>query len=201
MKILAISCSPNKNGSTVTLLNRSLEGAKADGAEVELFSVAGKDIKPCNACHGCVKTGVCTIKDDMVPLYDKMLAADGIIYGTPVYFNGMAAQAKIIIDRTHAFTQQGKTLANKVGGVVAVAGSFGADAAVKEFCFYFLASRMPIANFLAAYALGPHDLKKMEKCMQAAYNLGRVMVAVAKSSFKYPLDLMGRPIAYGTHTK
>lgn len=201
MKILAISCSPNKNGSTVTLLNKTLEGAKADGAEVELFSVAEKDIKPCDSCRACGTMGICIIKDGLEPIYDKMLAADGIIFGTPVYYYGMAAQAKIVMDWTHSLNQPGRSLANKVGGVVAVAGSLGVEDAVKDFCFYFLARRMIIANYLVAYSLGPGELQKMEKCMQAAYDLGKVMVTVAKSGFKYPLDLMGRAIAYGTHTK
>jgi multimeric flavodoxin WrbA len=102
MKILAISCSPNLNGSTVTLLNKALEGAKKEGAEVELWSASGKDIRPCDACRACGKTGKCVVKDDVTPLQEKMLAAEGIIFGMPVYFYGMAAQAKCIIDRSTA---------------------------------------------------------------------------------------------------
>ncbi len=201
MKILAISCSPNKNGNNVTLLNRALEGARQDGAEVELYSVAGKDIRPCDGCHSCNKTGRCHIKDDIQELYDKMVAADGIIYGVPIYYYGMASQAKIIIDRSIALHQPDRTLANKVGGVVATAGSFGLVDAVKDFCFYFFARRMLMANYVAAYGLGTEELKKMEKCMQAAHDLGRAMVALIKMDFKYPMELMGRAIAYGTHTK
>jgi multimeric flavodoxin WrbA len=198
MKILAISCSPNKDGNTVTLLNKALEGAKKDGAEVELFSAAGKDIKPCDACRAC---GKCVVKDDVTPLLEKMLAADGIIFGAPIYFYGMAAQAKAIIDRTIALNVPGRTLANKVGGVVTVAGSFGLVDAVKDFCFYFFSRRMLMANYVAAYGTNTEELKKMEKCMQAAHDLGRTMAALVKMNFKYPADLMGRAIAYGTHTK
>jgi multimeric flavodoxin WrbA len=201
MKILAISCSPRENGNTVALLNKALEGAKQDGAEVELFSAAGKDIRPCDACRACGKTGKCIVKDDVTPLQEKMLAADGIIYGTPVYFYGMAAQAKAIMDRTTALQVPGRTLANKVGGVVAVAGSLGVSDAVKDFCFYFFSRRMLMANYIGAYGLNPDEMQKMEKCMQATYDLGRTMVALVKMNFKYPVDLMGRSIAYGTHTK
>ncbi|MGD0794404.1 MAG: flavodoxin family protein [Dehalococcoidales bacterium] len=201
MKILAILCSPSKNGNTATLLNRALEGAKQEGAEVELFSVAGKDIKPCDECRACAKTGKCVVKDDAEPLFEKMLAADGIIFGAPVFFYGMAAQAKAIIDRTTALAVPGRTLANKVGGVVTVAGSLGLVDVVKDFCFYFFSRRMLMANYVAAYSINPEELKKMEKCMQAAYDLGRTMAVLAKANFKYPVDLMGRAIAYGTHTK
>jgi multimeric flavodoxin WrbA len=201
MKILAISCSPRENGNTVALLNTALEGAKEDGAEVELWSAAGKDIRPCDACRACGKTGRCVVKDDVTPLQEKMLAAEGIIYGAPVYFYSMAAQAKAIMDRTTALQVPGRTLANKVGGVVAVAGSFGLVDAVKDFCFYFFSRRMIMANYVAAYGLNPDEMQKMEKCLQAAHDLGRVVVSLIKMNFKYPIDLMGRSIAYGTHTK
>jgi multimeric flavodoxin WrbA len=200
MKILAISCSPRQAGGTATLLREVLKGAKEDGAGVEFYSVAGKDIKPCDGCHACVKTGKCHIKDDMQELYDKMVAADGIIFGTPVYFYGMAAQAKTILDRTDVFAQTG-ALANKVGGIVAVAGSLGLSTAIKDFCFYFVTRRMLIANYLGAYGLNAYDFKQMEKCMQAAHDLGRTVAALVKMNFKYPIELMGRAIAYGTHTK
>ncbi len=202
MKILAISCSPRKEGNNVVLLNEALRGAKADGADVELYSVAGKNLQPCDGCWACTKTGKCHIKDDIQgELYDKMVAADGIIFGTPIYYYGMAAQAKIIIDRSMALTLPDRTLANKVGGIVATAGSFGLVDAVKDFCFYFFARRMLMANYVAAYSGDPAELKKWEKCMKAAYDLGRTMAALVNSGFKYPLDLMGRSIAYGTHTK
>jgi len=201
MKILAISCSPNKDGNTVTLLNTALEGAKTDGAEVELWSAAGKDIRPCDDCHACGKTGKCVIKDDITPLQEKMIASDGIIFGTPVYYYGMAAQAKCIIDRSMALKPPGRNLNNKIAGLVTVAGSFGLSDVVKDFCFYFFSQRMHMANYIAAYSLGAEELKKMGKCIQATNDLGRAMVAMAKMNFKYPADLIGRSIAYGTHTK
>jgi multimeric flavodoxin WrbA len=201
MKILAVSCSPRKDGNGMVLLNEALRGAKEDGAEVDLYSVAGKNLQPCDGCWGCTKTGKCHIKDDMHELYDKMAAADGIIYGLPIYYYGMAAQAKIIIDRSMAMTLPDKSLANKVGGLVVTAGSFGLVDAVKDFCFYFHARRMLMANYVAAYSVNVDELKKMGKCMKAAYDLGRTMTALVKMNFKYPLDLMGRSIAYGTHTK
>ena len=201
MKILAISCSPRKEGNTVTLLNQALAGAKADGADVELFSVAGKKIEPCLACRACGKEGICAQKDDMQPLYDKILAADGIIFGTPVYFYTMTAQCKAIMDRTIALNHPDRNMANKVGGIVVVAGSQGNITAVKDLYFYFVSRQMLAANFISAYAGAEGDAEKLEKCMKATYDLGRVMVALVKMNFKYPLDLMGRAIAYGTHTK
>lgn len=201
MKILGLSCSPRKQGNTVTLLNEALKGAQQEGAEVELYSVSGKTIKPCDGCGTCMETGRCHIKDDMQELYQKLLAADGIIFGTPVYFYNMSAQAKIIIDRTMVTNHPDMSLANKVGGVVAVAGSFGLADAVKDLYFYIVTRRMLPANYVAAYAGPEGDVKKLEKGMQAAYDLGRQMVQIVARKFKYPPEFMGPFIAYGTHTK
>ena len=85
MKILAVSCSPRKNGNTMAMLEKALEAARGDGAEVELYSVADKDIRPCDGCWYCRDKNQCHIKDDMQELYDKLVEADGIIFGTPIY--------------------------------------------------------------------------------------------------------------------
>ena len=76
--------------------------------------------------------------------------------------------------------------------------------AVKDIFFYIITRHMLPANYVAAYSGGggPDGVKKMEKCRNAAYNLGRTMVALIKMNFRYPVELMGGPaIAYGTHTK
>ena len=202
MKILAISGSPRREGNTVILLNEALKGAQQEGGEVELYSVSGKDLQPCDGCWGCTKNGECHIKDDMQGLYDKMIAADGIIFGTPIYFYGMAAQMKIIIDRTMPLNQPGRSLVNKVGGVVVDCGSMGLVSALKDLYFYIVTRRMLPANFVAAYVdLQGKDLAKMEQCRKAAFDLGRQMVRLAGMKFEYPKEFMARSIAYGTHTK
>lgn len=199
MKILGLSFSPRRQGNTEILLGEALGGAKEEGAETELYSVAGKDIRPCDGCGTCRKDGVCHIKDDMQELYTKMLEADGIIYGTPVYFYNMTGIGKTVIDRTIAFQPHGRNLSNKVGGIIAVAGSLGLIDAVKDLYFYIISRRMLPASFIAAYAGGRGDVKKLEKCMKAARELGREMVQIAARKFEYPTG--GTHIAYGTHTK
>jgi multimeric flavodoxin WrbA len=196
MKILGLSFSPHKNGNTVILLEEALKGAQQEGAEVELFSVADKNIKPCDGCRACSKTGECIIKDDMQELYGKLLGADGIIFGTPVYFYSMTSQAKAVIDRTIAFNRPERSLANKVGGVVVVAGSQGNVSTLKEFYFYMTTRQIVPANFVSAYA--GKDLRRMENCMQAALNLGRQVAQIAALKFKYPPEFPRSYFAYGT---
>jgi multimeric flavodoxin WrbA len=201
MKILGISFSPRKNGNTVAMLHEVLAAAKKDGAEVELYSVAGRNIQPCDGCWGCMKTGKCHIRDDGAELLDKMVAADGIIFGTPIYFWGMTAQAKAVIDRTISLYKPERSLANKVCGAVASCGSLGMVGALKDLSYYIIQRRMLPANQVSAYLMEPDDLKKMPKCKEELNKLGRQMVALVKMKFKYPDEFVRGPGAFGTHTR
>ncbi len=100
MKILGICASPRGSKSTtLRLVQAALDGAKENGAVVELVDVCDLDIKYCNACQVCFKTGKCVHKDDFQGLYEKILAANGMVWGSPNYFHTVTAQMKALIDR------------------------------------------------------------------------------------------------------
>ncbi len=186
MKILGLSCSPRKQGNTETLVSEVLEGAKAEGAEVELFSVSGKEIQPCDGCQSCITTGECRIDDDMQTVYQKLVEADGIIFGTPIYFYGMTAQAKAIMDRTYALRRREFRLINKVGGVIAVAGGLGLMDAIKDWYFYIAINHMVAADYVSALASGRGEIKENESVMKRAWELGREMVLLVRQGFEFP---------------
>jgi len=200
MKILALSFSPREQGNTELLLDRVLHGARQHGADTELYRTADKDIRPCDACGGCFKTGECPIQDDMQEVYAKMLEADGIVFGSPVYFYNITAQGKAVIDRTLALGHSGRTLANKTGGIVVVGGSLGLIDAVKDLYFYMIVHQMLPANFIAAYSSNKGDVKRLEKCLSVAAELGKQLVKIADKGFTYPEDVKANHIGYGTHT-
>jgi multimeric flavodoxin WrbA len=201
MKLLGLCCSPNVNGNTETLIHEAFKGAQSEGAQTELYRVAGKNIHPCEGCWSCRETGQCKIQDDMQELYAKLLSADGIIFGSPIYFYGMTAQAKAIIDRTIALSKPEQSLANKVGGVVVTAGSFGLADAVKDFYFYMVSRQIIPANYVAAYPERGAGVKNMEKCLKASFDMGRQMVKIAHRVPVYPDDILRSGFAFGTHTK
>lgn len=201
MKILGLCFSPRKQGNTEIVLHEALQGAKLEGSEVEFYSVAGKNIKPCEGCRSCSKTGECRIQDDMQEVYPKLLAADGIIFGSPIYFYGMTAQAKAVIDRTIAFNLPEQSLANKVGGVIVTAGSLGLVDGLKDLYFYMVTRQIIPANFIAVYPGGPGELIKMGKSMAAARELGQQMVQIARQKFQYPKNIRRSSFGYGTHTR
>lgn len=100
MKILGIHSSPNgKKSQTGRLLNAVLAGAAAEGAETEAVKLCKLKIEFCIGCRKCFKTGVCIFQDDYGPLLDKMLAADGLVWGSPNYSYCVTARMKALIDR------------------------------------------------------------------------------------------------------
>lgn len=106
--IVVLSGSPRKDGNTVRLSDAFIEGASAAGKEVTLFRVAGLKIGGCRACEYCFKNqGVCVQKDDMPPILDALRQADALVLASPVYYFGVTAQIKLVIDRFFALIQEG----------------------------------------------------------------------------------------------
>jgi len=102
MKVLGIFGSPRRQGNSDLLMKAFLQGAAAAGALVEEVFLREVKISPCLEIYHCFKDGTCPIKDDMRGLYDKLLEADVVALASPVFFYGLSAQAKAMIDRTQA---------------------------------------------------------------------------------------------------
>ena len=103
MNVLAINGSPRlRKSATYHILDHLLAGMQEAGATTDLIHLREHNIKPCTGCFSCwVKTpGQCVLKDDMAPLLDKLVWADLIVYGTPLYHFGMTGLMKNFIDRT-----------------------------------------------------------------------------------------------------
>lgn len=102
-KILVLSASARKGGNTDLLCDEFVRGAREAGHEVEKLHVAFMDVKGCIGCRRCqTNGGRCLQKDDMALVYEKMLAADVIVFASPVYFYSFNAQMKAVMDRTFA---------------------------------------------------------------------------------------------------
>jgi len=102
MKVLGIYGSPRKGGNTDQLLDKVLEGAQSAGAEVKRVYVRDLNLAGCIECGGCDKTGKCVVKDDMQQVYPLLDWAEVIFLASPIFFYGVTAQAKALIDRSQA---------------------------------------------------------------------------------------------------
>ena len=102
MNILVLSGSPRKGGNTEMLVDAFVESA-SQKHNVEVVSVRDYKINPCIGCNACFQHSdhSCCQKDDMSLVYDKMSKADMLLIASPVYFYGLSAQLKAVIDRCH----------------------------------------------------------------------------------------------------
>lgn len=99
--VLVLSASPRKGGNSDMLCDRFILGAVENGNNTEKIFLREKKIGYCVACDYCkAHEGLCSQKDDMAEILDKMISADVIVMATPVYFYTMSAQMKTLIDRT-----------------------------------------------------------------------------------------------------
>jgi len=102
VKVLGILGSPRKQSNTEILLDSALAGAVDRGAEVEKVLLSEMSISPCKEIYACLEAGRCAIQDDMQVIYEKLLAADHLIFASPIFFYGITAQAKAMVDRCQA---------------------------------------------------------------------------------------------------
>ncbi len=106
MNILVITGSPHRRGTSMLLADEFAAGAEAAGHRVIRFDAASSRIEPCRACDYCRSHDTeCIQKDDMAYLRDDLLAADMIVFATPLYYFGMSAQLKRVIDRFYALNE------------------------------------------------------------------------------------------------
>lgn len=97
--IIALCGSPRLGGNTDLLVDACLQSAQEAGLGGEKFQLNQLQIKPCQECGGCLKTGECVIQDDMKKIYSHLRQASGIILASPVFFGSLTAQTKSLIDR------------------------------------------------------------------------------------------------------
>ena len=102
MRVVAFLGSPRVGGNSDLLLGEALRPIYEDGHDVVLFRLNSMNIRPCQNCRGCEQTGICLIKDEMEMIYRAIRASDRIIVASPIFFFGLSAQVKTMIDRCQA---------------------------------------------------------------------------------------------------
>jgi multimeric flavodoxin WrbA len=183
LKILGISCSPRKGGNTEILVSEALAGTKEAGADIELLKMHELQISPCDGCTTCHQSGECRIKDDMQKVYQKLLAADGIILGSPVYFWSVSAQAKTLMDRIYALRFPNHKLTNKVGGAIVVAGRRGTMSAISVINNFFLGHDMIATGLgIAGYGTKKGEVKQDKQAIKSAKSLGKQITQLIRAN-------------------
>ncbi len=136
MKVLGIAGSPRAGSTTEQLVKEVLSTVEC---ETEFISLAGKNIRPCIACLGCVEDNVCVLKDDLAELRESIVQADAYVIGAANYFSMLNGLAHCFLERWYQFRhREGKSVAGKLGVAVGVSGGDSAAPAenIKTFFQY-----------------------------------------------------------------
>ncbi len=188
MRVVAFNGSSRKDGNTAILLRRVLAELEAEGIETELVQLHNKRFRGCTACLKCAETQDyrCSgLEDDgLNECVQKMLAADGILIGSPTYYANCTATTQALMERAgYATRKSGNPLARKVGAAVVVARRGGAIHAFDSINHWFQINEMIVVgssywNLAVGCDIG--DVERDEEGLRTMATLGRTMAWALK---------------------
>lgn len=188
MKVLAINSSARKDGNTEILINSLFEELSKEGIETEMVQFSGKIIEPCKACWACTGEKNCVHKNDVFrKTFEKMVQADGIILGSPVYTANISANMQAFLERAAVVTDMNQTenlLQHKVGAAVTAARRGGALNVLDAMNHFFMLQNMFVVGssyWPMAYGQMPGDVLKDKEGMNTIKVLGQNMAYLLKA--------------------
>jgi len=197
VKVLGIYGSPRKGGNSDQLLDKVLEGAQSAGAEVKRIYARDLKISGCRECGGCEKTGKCVVNDEMQTVYPLLEEADVIFLASPIFFYGLTAQLKAIVDRAQAMWSKkmlkaragkGGTSLRGRGYLVAVGATRGKnlfEGAQLTARYFFDALEMSYEGGIFFRRLEKKTAaKENPEALQEAFNLGLKAVSRQEAGLK-----------------
>lgn len=195
-KVLLLNGSPHAQGCTAAALEEMIGVFRQEGIETELIQVGSKNIRGCIACGKCHQTGKCVFDDLVNETAPKLLAADGLVVGSPVYYGSPNGSILSFLDRL--FYSTGEIPMNdKVGAAVVSCRRGGNTASFDVLNKYFSIRGMPIATstyWNQVHGFTAEDVKKDLEGLQTMRNLARNMAfmirAIADAKEKYGLPEM-----------
>lgn len=188
MKVLALYGSPRREGNTALLLRELVKGLRAQGGDATEVFLCDLQILPCVADHSCAHSGTCFLQDDMQAMYTHLVAHDCIVLAAPIFFYGVNAQTKALIDRSqllwarkHILKQPVHPPGIKKKGIFISAGATkGAklfDGTLLTVKYFFDTIDAELSHTLLYRSVdGEGEILKHPEALREAYNLGMTLV-------------------------
>lgn len=174
MNVLILQSSPNLRGSTAILADEFARGARDAGHTVTRVDVDRLSIAPCIGCVACGYEGPCVQHDDMDGLRKQILSADMLVLATPLYYYGMTAQLKTVIDRFCSANASitGKRLRSALLAVAWNADDWTFDALEAHYDTLVRYLHWRDCGRVLGYGCGSTSMTRATRYPQAAYELG-----------------------------
>jgi len=181
MKVVGVCGSPRK-GNTEWMLTKLLREVAKAGVDTELILLRKRDIKGCDGCLSCEaggkgRKGICRIHDDMRQIYPKLVKADGLAFGTPVYFEMLSGLLKNFMDRTCPIWPRLEL--KPIVGIAVAEESTGK--AIENLRTYSSVCGMQWVGHVTALAKTPEKVSKDRDVERRLEQLGRKLISVLKS--------------------
>ena len=193
-KVLLLNGSPHPNGCTAAALGEMVKIFEQEGIQTEIIQVGGKNIRGCMSCNSCRKLGRCVINDLVNEVRSKLLEADGMVIGSPVFYGSPNGELLSLLDRLF-FSLEGTSKHMKVGASIVSCRRGGNTASFDVLNKYFLSAGMPLAPstyWNQVHGFTAEDVMKDAEGLQTMRNLARNMsfmikaFADAKEKYGYP---------------
>ena len=175
MKVVVITGSPHKQGTSALLADKFIEGAKEAGHEIYRFDAAFSNVHGCIACETCHTTDKgCVFKDSMEELNPYLLKADAVVFVSPTYYFGMSSQIRAVIDRFYA-NNSSLQVEKKTALLMTCADDTKEAAAGAVKSFEIMADYLKWENFgvIVAYDCGVREEIEQTDFPKQAYELGK----------------------------
>ena len=175
MKIAVLKGSPNINGSSNMLAENFIEGALESGHEIIEIDAAHADISPCIGCVHCGYEGECVLNDDMDDFRQQILSSDMLVFVTPLYYYGMSAQLKTLIDRfcSRNFSIQQRNFKSVLLTVAYNSDDWTFDALEAHYDTLVRYLNLNDCGRVLGYGCGTPSMTKSSKYPRDAYELGK----------------------------
>lgn len=189
MKVLLVNGSPREKGNTFVALSEIEKTLAAEGITSEIFNIGNQPVRGCINCQQCKFTGNCVFTDDILPeMAEKLVAADGLVIGSPVYFAGPNGALLALLDRL--FYSKMSQLAGKAAASVAVCRRAGTTATIDRLNKYFLMTNMFVVGsqyWNIIHGAKPGEAAEDPEGLQTMRTLARNMAYFLKATDGKPM--------------
>jgi multimeric flavodoxin WrbA len=193
MKAVAINGSPRKGGNTEMLLKQALAPLAAAGWETEFIQLGGANIRGCQACYECFKkkNSRCSQRNDVLNgCFEKMVAADAILLGSPTYFTDVSAEMKALLDRAGLVAlANGGLFRGKIGAAVVAVRRGGGTHAFDTINHMFLMSGAIVPGstyWNLGFGLDKGDVAKDDEAARNMDDLGQTIAWLGEAIHRHP---------------
>ncbi len=175
MKIVILQGSPNIKGSTNILVDEFSNGAKEAGHSIVRFDLSNMDIRPCTGCVACGYEGPCIQKDENEKVRKEILSSDMVVFATPLYYYGMSAQLKTVIDRfcAYNFSLTNKHIKSALLTVAWNADDWTFDALSTHYKTLVRYLDLDDQGMILGYGCGSPSMTKRSHFPKKAYEFGK----------------------------